>query len=125
MVQEAARAPFPQLVEERVFTPLGMKHSTFQPTVAMTFPLAIGHRGARGEAPAVVRPMAEDTRHWPAGYIYTSANDLARLAIALLHGDKVFHDLMTPRDGEPRATCRESDRDSIGKRLTYRPAGHL
>ena len=96
MAQETAGKPFPQLVEERVFTPLSMKHSTFRPTVAMTFPLAIGHRGARGETPAVVRPMAEDTRHWPAGYIYTSANDLARFTIALLH-DKAFHDLMTPR----------------------------
>jgi CubicO group peptidase (beta-lactamase class C family) len=72
-----------------------MNRSTFRPTLAMTYPMAIGHRGARGEPPAVVRPMAEDTRHWPAGYVYSSANDLARFAIAFLQGR--FDELAKPR----------------------------
>lgn len=96
IAQEAAGKPYAELVQERVFAPLGMTHSTFKPTVAMTFPLAIGHRGARGETATVVRPMAEDTRHWPAGYIYTSANDLARFAIALLNDGKLG-ELTKPR----------------------------
>ncbi len=99
VAQEAAGKPYAELVEEHVFKPLGMTHSTFRPTVAMTFPLAVGHRGARGEAATVVRPMAEDTRHWPAGYVYTSANDLARFATAFLQGR--FPELAKPRADVP------------------------
>src|SRR5712692_2249909 len=44
MVQEAAGEPFPQLVEERVFTPLSMKHSTFRPTVAICPVLSLARR---------------------------------------------------------------------------------
>ena len=99
VAQQAGGKPYADLVEERVFKPLSMTHSTFRPTVAMTYPIAIGHRGARGEAAVVVRPMAEDTRHWPAGFIYTSANDLARFAIAFLQGR--FAELAKPRVDVP------------------------
>src|SRR5690348_3405853 len=35
--------PFADVVAGRVLRPLGMAHSTFRPTVAMTYPLAQGH----------------------------------------------------------------------------------
>lgn len=95
IAQQASGKSFPDLVDERVFKPLGMTRSTFRQAMAMTYPMAIGHRGARGEAATVVRPMAEDTRHWPAGYVYSSANDLARFAIAFLQGR--FTELAKPR----------------------------
>jgi CubicO group peptidase (beta-lactamase class C family) len=95
IAQQVGGKSFPDLVEERVFKPLGMNRSTFRPTVAMTYPVAIGHRGPRSEPATVVRPIAEDTRHWPAGYVYSSANDLARFAIAFLQGR--FAELAKPR----------------------------
>jgi CubicO group peptidase (beta-lactamase class C family) len=36
-----------------------------------------------------VRPIAHDTRLWPAGYAFTTASDLSRFAIALLDSGKV------------------------------------
>jgi hypothetical protein len=47
----------------------------------MTYPLAMGHRARGKEKPVVVRPVADDSRLWPAGNIYSSASDLARFAI--------------------------------------------
>jgi len=71
--------PYADVIEERILKPLGMGRSTFRPTRAMTHPLAVGHSGER-DRPHVVRPMANDTRHWPAGYLYSSIQDLARFA---------------------------------------------
>lgn len=92
--QEASGKPFADLMAERLFTPLGMSHSTFRPTEAMTRPLSMGH-SAEGEGkPTVVRPMADDARFWPAGStLYTSANDLARFVRAFLNGGRL--------DGKP------------------------
>lgn len=54
----------------------------------MTYPLAVGHTGAV-EKTEVVRPLADDTRLWPAGYLYSTAADLARFAIAFLNGGRL------------------------------------
>lgn len=85
---EAAGKPYTQLMQEKVFAPIGMKTATFQPTVAMTYPLAVGHRLGDGKA-SVVRPLANDARLYPAGPTYTSVNDLAQFAIVLLNDGKI------------------------------------
>jgi CubicO group peptidase (beta-lactamase class C family) len=81
---EAAGKPFTVLMQEKVFGPVGMKTTTFQPTVAMTYPLAVGHRLKDGKA-SVVRPLPNDARFYPAGSAYTSVNDLAQFAMVLLN----------------------------------------
>ena len=68
---------------------MGMLRTTLRPTVAMTYPLAVGHTAKDKEAPTVVRPVADDTRLWPAGYAFTNLEDLARFVIALLNGGRV------------------------------------
>ena len=83
-VAEAARTGYADVMARRVFEPLGMPRSTLRPTVAMTWPLAVGHRRGTDGATTVVRPLANDTRLWPAGYAYSTAGDLARFARALL-----------------------------------------
>ena len=37
----------------------------------------------------MVRPLANDARLWPAGTLYSSANEMARFAIALVNDGKV------------------------------------
>jgi CubicO group peptidase (beta-lactamase class C family) len=86
---EAWRLPFAELVQARVFRPLGMTRSTLRPDQAMTWPLAPGHRRTSTGTFSVVQPMAHDTRLWPAGYVFTTAEDLARFALALLHEGRV------------------------------------
>jgi CubicO group peptidase (beta-lactamase class C family) len=85
---EASGVPFAELMRRRVFTPLGMTRSTLRPVEAMKWPLAMGHQKGVGGAFNVVRPMAHDTRLWPAGYVFTTAADLARFAKAFLDGGR-------------------------------------
>ena len=87
--QEAGGKPYTDLMEEKIFSPLKMKSATFRPTVAMTYPLAVGHQGKSGEQPTVVRPLPQDARLYPAGTMYASLNDLARFAIAFMNGGKI------------------------------------
>lgn len=83
-IQERSGKPYAEVMDALLFKPLGMNHATFRPTVAMTYPLAIGHRVENG-TPVVVRPLPNDTRLWPAGTCYVSANEMARFAVAFLN----------------------------------------
>ena len=83
-LQEVDHTPFADTLRARVLAPLGMRRTTFRPAEAMTWPLAVGHRRTPGGEATVVRPLANDARLWPAGTLYSSVNDMARLAIALL-----------------------------------------
>lgn len=87
--QESGGKLYADLMTERIFQPLGMRSTTFRPTVAMTYPLAVGHQTKQGEKPTVVRPLPQDARLYPAGTMYSSLNDLARFAIAFLNGGKI------------------------------------
>lgn len=88
-IEEAGGKPFADAMSERVFKPLGMSRSAFRPTEAMTYPLAQGHN-ARGNAkPVVVRPYTDNVPNWAAGFMFASANDLARFAVAFLNEGKL------------------------------------
>ncbi len=84
VMQEVGQKPFATQMTERILQPLGMARTTFRPTEAMTYPLAVGHQVKEGK-PTVVRPLADDARLWPAGTMYSSVNELARFAIAFLN----------------------------------------
>jgi CubicO group peptidase (beta-lactamase class C family) len=81
-LQEREQKPFADLMRARVLGPLGMTRTTFRPTEAMTWPLALGHRRREG-AVTVVRPLPNDARLWPAGTLYSSAAEMGRFLIAL------------------------------------------
>ncbi len=87
--QEAMGKSYVNLMNEMIFQPLGMKSTTFRPTVAMTFPLAVGHTIKPNEKPQVVRPLPQDARLYPAGTFYSNLNDLSRFAAAFLNGGKI------------------------------------
>jgi CubicO group peptidase (beta-lactamase class C family) len=72
-------------MDQMVFQPLGMKSSTYRPTMAMTFPLAVGHN-ADG---TVSRPMADYVPNWPAGFLFSTANDFGRFVTAFLNDGKL------------------------------------
>src|SRR5690349_20954331 len=88
--QEAARKPFADLVRERLLQPLGMMTATMRPAEAGAHPEARGHKLTdKGDSVVVVRPAADDTRIWPAGYLHVSGREAARFVIALLNGGRV------------------------------------
>ena len=94
----------------RVLDPLGMPRTTFRPTEAMTWPLAVGHRKDKEGKVTVVRPLANDARLWPAGTLYSSANEMARFAIALVNDGAVDGKPALPA-GRRREDARRGGRD--------------
>src|SRR5688500_18174773 len=87
-IEQAAGAPYADVVAREVLAPLGMTRSTFRPTAAMTWPLALDHRVA-ADSIRLLRPYPDDVSTWPSGSLFSSANELARLAIALMHEGRV------------------------------------
>jgi CubicO group peptidase (beta-lactamase class C family) len=84
VVEELAGKPYSDAMRELVFKPLGMGRTTLRPLEAMTFPLALGHI-EQGSA-VVIRPIANNVAKYPGGSIYSSVNELARFAIAMMNG---------------------------------------
>ncbi|HWS98832.1 MAG TPA: serine hydrolase domain-containing protein [Pyrinomonadaceae bacterium] len=84
VLEEAGGKPYADMMDELLFQPVGMRRTTLRPLVAMTYPLAVGHAGGADGKVAVVRPAYDNVAQWPAGSIYSSANDLSRWAIALM-----------------------------------------
>jgi CubicO group peptidase (beta-lactamase class C family) len=80
--------PYADVMEQRLFRPLGMTRTTLRPTLAMTWPLALGHEVRDGEA-SIVRPQADNAGTWPAGQMYSSVVDLARFTTAFMDGGKL------------------------------------
>ena len=57
LVERLSGESYSKAVQKRVLDPLKMAPSTFQPTVAMTYPFSVGHVGEAGKAARVLRPM--------------------------------------------------------------------
>jgi CubicO group peptidase (beta-lactamase class C family) len=89
VVEEVGGRPFAKQVAERLFEPLGMTRTTFYPTVAMTYPLSQGHHSLGSAKPTIVRPFADNSGYWPAGFMFSSVTDLARFAIAFMNGGRI------------------------------------
>jgi CubicO group peptidase (beta-lactamase class C family) len=88
LIEVVSTMPFADAMSSLLFEPLGMKRTTFRPTLAMTYPLAQGHIEQRGET-VVARPAADHSGYWPAGSMFTSGNDFARWAVAVVNGGRL------------------------------------
>src|SRR5712691_8920192 len=85
VLEQIAQKPYADVIDERLFKPLGMNRSTFRPTVAMTWPLAQGHATTGADPPTIVRPFADHAGYWPAGFMFSNVSDLARFTIAFMN----------------------------------------
>ncbi len=123
LVETLSGKPYADAMEERVFRPCSMSHTTLRPTTAMTFPLSQGHQESAGKC-AVARPAADNAASWPAGSVFSNTADLARFVIAFLNEGKldgkpaldprIFAILSTPHAHYPNS------QDSYGYGLTLR-----
>jgi CubicO group peptidase (beta-lactamase class C family) len=78
--------PYTRLIQGLVFDPLEMKRSTFDPTIAMTYPLAQSHTlDAEGNL-QVDHHYADNTAHYPSGFVMSTVLDLANFAIMHMSG---------------------------------------
>jgi CubicO group peptidase (beta-lactamase class C family) len=77
VTEAAVDTPYADYMAQ-VFNQLKMKRTTFDPTLAMTYPLAVGYQpGLLGNT--IVRPMSANTAEAPSGILYSTVDDLARL----------------------------------------------
>ena len=83
--------PFAELMREQVFGPLAMERTTFDPTVALTYPLAQSHDVAPDGALRVQHRFADNTAHYPSGFVMSTVLDLANFAMMQL-GQGRFRD---------------------------------
>jgi len=97
VAEKAAGKPFADVVKDDLLAPLGMKRSTFRPTLAMTYPLAQGHELKAGQ-PAIVRPAADN-----------AANLAVRLPVHQRQRPVAIHYHLSPR----RQTRRHASARSI------------
>jgi CubicO group peptidase (beta-lactamase class C family) len=86
---QAGGEPYADVVARRVLQPLGMTRSTLRPTVAITWPVAVGHGPESNAPPIAIRPAADNAGAWPAGQLYSSAPEFARFCIAFMNGGTI------------------------------------
>ena len=114
LAESVSGKPYADVMEVRVFRPLGMKRSTLRPAMAMTWPLAQGHE-VKDAKPEVIRPAADNAAGWPAGSIFSSALDLSRFAIAFMNdgtldGRQVLSPKLIATMSSPHARIPGTDR---------------
>ncbi|HJU89409.1 MAG TPA: serine hydrolase domain-containing protein [Gemmatimonadaceae bacterium] len=89
LLERATGELYADVMTKHVFEPLGMQRSTLRPLVALTYPLALDHRVGSDRVARVLRPYADDASTWPGGSVFSSAEELARFAIALLDSGRI------------------------------------
>ncbi len=89
VMEKATGAYYADLVARHVFAPLGMTRSTLRPLMAFTYPVALDHRVGPELTARVVRPYPDDASTWAGGSVFSSVEELARLAIALLDSGRI------------------------------------
>jgi CubicO group peptidase (beta-lactamase class C family) len=80
--------PYADAMTELLFKPLGMERTTLRPFMAITYPFATGHNVADDHA-AIIRPMFNNVAMWPAGSMFSNADDLSRWVIAFLNDGRL------------------------------------
>lgn len=87
-IEALRRQPYADALADTTLTPLGMTQSAVRPAQALSRPHAVGHRLEKTSTVALRTP-ANDTRIWPAGYLWTNATDMSRAVYALLSDGRV------------------------------------
>ncbi len=115
LIQESSGKAYADFLAERIFRPLGMKQSTFRPTAAMTWPLAVGHGPEDRSPPKVIRPLADNAATWPAGQLFCTASEFARFCIAVMNdgaidGKQVLSKSVIEQLSHPHVSIPNEDR---------------
>jgi len=88
LAETVAAKPYADVMQDRVFGPVGMESSTVRPLMAMTRPISQGH-GLVNDKLAVLRPAPDNAANWPAGSVFSNLNDLSRFTIAMMNDGKL------------------------------------
>lgn len=113
VIETVTRQSYPAYLQEHIFTPLGMRHSSAHPTATTEANLAQGYWylfgwPMPGAEPAPPSPLI------PAGFVTSSASDMARyLSIYLTAKDSTNHQIVTPATRRTMLTPWDGDQTGI------------
>jgi CubicO group peptidase (beta-lactamase class C family) len=97
IAEVVSNKPYAELMQDLVFDPLQMRRTTFDPTVAMTYPLAQSHDLDEHEKLHVQHHYAENVAHYPSGFALSTVIDLANFAMMhMQQGDFKERHILTP-----------------------------
>ncbi|HWI63175.1 MAG TPA: serine hydrolase domain-containing protein [Symbiobacteriaceae bacterium] len=123
LAQVVTGKPFTVLMDELLLRPLGMGRTTFDPMVAITYPVAQAHRPGPDGSVRVVHRMPENTADYPCGFAFSTADDLARFASMHLCGGQ---GLLSPDSVDamhrPQFPCYNTFNSYVG--LAFRTYGY-
>jgi CubicO group peptidase (beta-lactamase class C family) len=88
LAESATGEAFDALMRRLVFEPLRMARTTYDPLVAMTYPLALSHAPQPDGSLAVEHRMADNAAGHPAGFLYSTVHDLANFAVLHLNAGR-------------------------------------
>lgn len=111
-LSRAANKPFQELVKDKIFIPLKMNHSYFGVPAEVASHLAKGMNGGPGDLDLQTPNREHVGRGYkvPNGGIYSTPNDLARFAIAMMG----YQNLLRPETLVAMQTEKISGRDDYG-----------
>lgn len=134
LIEAVSGKPYADVLDERLFKPIGMRRTTLRPTTAMTWPLAQGHDVSGRDKPRVVRPFADNAGNWPAGSMFSSVDDLSRFVIAFMNGGQIegkqvlspslIKKLSSPHADQPGSEWKYGYGLGIGKNRGVRTVEH-
>jgi CubicO group peptidase (beta-lactamase class C family) len=84
VAERAARRPFADLMDSVILRPLGMPFASYRPAQVASRDFSQPHGGPAAQPARVQRPAPSNFADWPAGFLYASAGEVARLTIALM-----------------------------------------
>lgn len=113
IVEAIAAEPFDQFVERRVFRPLGMRHSMFRPAASRASTIA---PTSASLPPGIVHDGNARRLGGVAGHagLFTTADDLSRLALALLNGGAAGRVRIVSDSAVERFTRRQAGWRALG-----------
>ena len=110
IIEIVSGKPYAEFLKERIFMPLGMNDTTFNPDAAQRARIAtMYHRADRGDLEAVNMPfLSADHDHpktpSPSGGLFSTASDLARFYEAILNGGELDGKRVVSRDAVEQMT---------------------
>jgi CubicO group peptidase (beta-lactamase class C family) len=98
LISTVAAKPYPEAMKALVLRPLGMEHSTFRPTEAMTYPISQAHVPDKDGKMKIYRPYTDNSAFWASGFMFSNAEDLTRWAIWFLNSSTAKGSNVLPQD---------------------------
>ena len=118
VLEKATGKPFADVVRENVFSPLGMRKSTFRPLTAMTYPFVQGHMPTP-KGMKVVRPFAENAANWAPGSMFSNVEELGQFLIAFFNTDKMANGQKTLASSLNLLKIPKSDVIALDRKYGY------